>query len=82
MTKFFNKFKKTLFLAHFWSTFPILGKNFFSGKSSSIRHNIIWISDTMPKFRKKLMVQFQVNAQTDGRWSVDRWSVADVGLSH
>ena len=25
MTNFFNKFKKTLFLAHFWSIFQILG---------------------------------------------------------
>ena len=29
MTKCFNKFKKTLFLAHFWSIFPILDVNFF-----------------------------------------------------
>ena len=25
MIKFFDKFKKTLFLAHFWFIFPILG---------------------------------------------------------
>ena len=30
MTTFSNKFKKTLFLAHFWSIFPIFGaQNFF-----------------------------------------------------
>ena len=33
MTKFFIILKKNLFLAHFWSIFPIfLGKNIFSGK--------------------------------------------------
>ena len=29
MTKFFNKFKKTLFLAHFWSIFQFLGAKKF-----------------------------------------------------
>ena len=26
-----------------------------------------WVSSTMPKFTKKLAIQFQENAQTDGR---------------
>ena len=32
MPKFFNKLKKTLFLAHFWPIFLILGHKFFFWK--------------------------------------------------
>ena len=46
----FQYIQKTLFLAHFWSIF--WAKNFFSGKSDSVMHNFIWISNFMPKFRK------------------------------
>ena len=35
-------------------------------------HNFIWASNTMPKFRKKL-IQFQENAQTDGRIKKEGW---------
>ena len=67
MTKFFNKFKKPCFWPIF-GPFPYFdSKKKFSGKSSSVTHNFIWVSSTMPKFRKKLMMQFQENAQTDGR---------------
>ena len=50
--KFFNKFKKPCF-GPFLVRFPNLGQIFFSQKSSSIMHNLISVSSTMPKFRKK-----------------------------
>ena len=50
MTKFSNKFKKTLILAHFWVIFPILGANFFSKNSALSRTTthgplITWVSE-------------------------------------
>ena len=43
MTKFFNKFKKSLILAHFWSLFSSLGnRNYYSRKSASVTINFIW----------------------------------------
>ena len=36
MTKFFNKLKKLLFLAHFWSIFPILGAKAISLENSAL----------------------------------------------
>ena len=56
MTKSLNILKKTLFLVHFWSIFPIFfiffwgGGGFFSGKSG--QYNFIWVPSIMPKFRK------------------------------
>ena len=50
--KFFNKFKKPCF-GPFLVRFPNLGQIFFSQKSSSFMHNLISVSSTMPKFRKK-----------------------------
>ena len=50
MTKFFSKFKKPVF-GQFFFHFPNFQKN-FSGKSRSITHNFIWVSNSMPKFRK------------------------------
>ena len=64
MTKVFNKLKKPCF-GPFWSIFPILGAKKHSRKSGSVMHNFIWISSTMPKFRKKLMMQFQENTWTE-----------------
>ena len=61
--KIFNKFKKPCFL----SIFPILRTKIFSGKSGYVKRNFIWISGTMPKFRKKLMIQLQENARPGGR---------------
>ena len=52
MTKFFNKFKKTLFLAHFWSIFPILGGKFFPPKNPAVIHNFIWVSSTCQNLEK------------------------------
>ena len=63
MTKCFYKFKKPCF----WSILQILGAKHFSGKSGSDTHNFIRVSSTMPKFRKKLMIQFQENVRTDRR---------------
>ena len=59
--KLIQYIQKTLFLAHFW------GKNFFSGKSGFVVHNFMWVPNIMPKFRKKLMIQFQENTWTDGQ---------------
>ena len=38
-----------LFLVHFPNFW---GKKIFSGKSCSVTHNFIWVSSTMPKYRK------------------------------
>ena len=56
MTKFFNKFKKTL--AYFWSIFPILGAKKIVLENPTVTHNVIWVSSTIPKFGKKLMILF------------------------
>ena len=69
MTQFSSKFKKTLFLAGFWPIFPILGaqKN-FPGKLGSVMQNFIWVSSTMPKFRKvNDKIQKHLDRQTEGR---------------
>ena len=63
MTKFFNKFKKTL--AYFWSIFPIFGTKKIVLENPTVTHNVIWVSSTIPKFGKKLMILFQENTQTD-----------------
>ena len=44
MTKFFWPIFGPF--SNFW------GKNNFSGKSGSVTQNFIWVSSTMPKFRK------------------------------
>ena len=62
MTKFFFKFKKPYFLGHFLN---FRGK--VIPKSGSVMHNLEWVSTTMTKFRKKLMIQFQEKSQTDNR---------------
>ena len=56
-----------MFLVHFWSIFLVFGgKKNFSWKSESVMHNFKWISSTMQKFRKKIIMQFQENTQKDG----------------
>ena len=44
--KIFQQIQKTLFFGHFWS------KPNFSKKSCFVMYNFIWVSRTMPKFRK------------------------------
>ena len=62
MTKSVNKFKKTLFLAHFPK---FLGKNFFSRKSSC--HAQLHMGfQHHANIEKKLMIQFQENTWTEG----------------
>ena len=62
MTKFSNRLKKTLLLAHFRSIFPIFeGKKHFPRKSGSVTHSFTWDSNTMPNLKKKLIMQFQEN---------------------
>ena len=65
--QFFQSIQKTLFLAQFWSFSKSWGEKKNCGKSSSIIHKFIWISSTMPKFRKNLKIQFQGNAWKDQR---------------
>ena len=48
--QFFNKFKNPYF---FVSIFPIFGTIFFLKKFGSAMHNFMWISNTMPKVRKR-----------------------------
>ena len=64
MTKFFNKFKNSIF-DPFWPIFPILGQIFFP-QHLAVPCNYLLVSSTMPKFRKKQMIQFQENAWLDG----------------
>ena len=52
MTKFFNKFKKIMFLIRFRSIFPILGAKKFFPENMAVMHNFLWVSSKMPKFRK------------------------------
>ena len=52
MIKFFNKFKKTLFLAHFRAIFPIFGTKKRFLENSAVMHNFIWVSSNTTKFRK------------------------------
>ena len=65
MTKFSNKYKKTLFLAHFphfW------GKNIFSRNSDSVTCNTTWAPNTTQSLKKnKLMSQCQENVWTEER---------------
>ena len=42
-------------------------KEVFLKKYGFVRDRFIWVSNTMPKFRKKLMIQFQENAWREGR---------------
>ena len=66
MTKFFNKFKKPVFgpfLVNFWR------KNIFP-ENPAVTHNFIWVSSTMLKFRKKLIIKRrdrQKDERTDRR---------------
>ena len=49
----FQYIQKIMFLAHFCPIFPISeAKKIFSEKSGSATHNFIWVSSSMPKFRK------------------------------
>ena len=61
--KIFQYIKKTPFLAHFPNFW---GKNFFL-ENPALSRKTSWVSSIMTKFRKKLMIQFQENAWTDGR---------------
>ena len=35
-------------------------------ENSALTHSFTWVSSTMPNFFKKLIIQFQGNARTDG----------------
>ena len=67
MNKFSNKLKKTLFLAHFRSIFPIFGAKKFSWKIRLCHAQLHMGFSHHAKIYKKLMMQFKENAWTDGR---------------
>ena len=67
MTKFFNIFKIPLFWPIFGPFLQFWGVKKIFLENPADTHNFIWVSSIMPKFRKKLKIQFQENAQTDGR---------------
>ena len=51
MLSLFNKLKKDYFgpiLTHFLS---VWAKEIFLKKTGSLTHNVIWVSNTMPKFK-------------------------------
>ena len=58
-----------MFLAHFGPFFSILGeKKFFVRKSNSVTPNFIWISSTMPNFRKNDTIPRKyLDRRMDGR---------------
>ena len=70
----FQQIQKALFLADFWSTFPIFWAYFFCccWKFGSVMHSFISISSTMPKFRKTndTIPRKHLDRQTDER--IDR----------
>ena len=67
MTKLFNKLNKS----YFWLILSIFEAFFlFFQKFGSLTHNLIWVCNTMPKFRKSLMIQFQENVRKFGRKDV------------
>ena len=70
MTNFFNKFKNPYFWPIFAPLSQFLRQKKFPGKSDSVTHNFIWVSSIMPKFRIKLIIQSQENAQTDGQTDI------------
>ena len=63
MTKFFNKFKKSYFGP---VLFKLWGKTFYR-KSGSVFCNFIWVSSTMPKFRKNSILRKHADRGIDGR---------------
>ena len=68
MTKFFNKLKKPCFWPILGPFSQFLGQKFFSRKSGSVTHNFIWVSSTMPKFRKNWWYNSKKTPrQTEGR---------------
>ena len=68
----FFKSLKTLSLGLFWPFLVIFARwEIFLKKSRSVTHNHIWVSNTMPSFRKKLMYQLREKSWTDGR--TDGW---------
>ena len=73
MAKSFNKFKKSCFWPIFGPFSQIWGQKFFSRKSGSVTHNFIWVSNTIPKFRKtndaipRKPLDRRTDGSTDGR---------------
>ena len=56
----FEEIEKNMFLAHFLGLFSqFWGKTKFLPKSNSVTHNFIWVSSTMPNFRKNLWYNFR-----------------------
>ena len=80
MTKSFNKPKKNMFWANFWSIFPNFEAIFFSSENLAIMHNFIWVSCTTAKIQKKLMIQFRENAWTEG-WTKG-WKGRKMGRTY
>ena len=64
----FQYIQKNLLLAHFQSIFPILGAtNVFNRKSSTLKHNFIWVSSSISKFRKTDNSKKMPGLTEDGR---------------
>ena len=67
MPKYFNKLKKTVFLDHFWSIFPILGvQNIFPENPALSRTSSYGFLGPCQNLQK-LMRRFQENAWTNRR---------------
>ena len=80
MTISFNTFKKPCFWPIFGPFSQFWGKKFFSGKSSSVTHNFIWVSSTMPKFRKNERYNSKKTpGQKDGQTLFYRTLLATAG---
>ena len=84
MTKYFNKLKKTLFLAHFWFIFSILGaKNFFPENPALSRtpsygflapyQNLEKAKDTIPRKRPDRRKDGRTEGRKDGQTLFHRY---------
>ena len=60
-------FKKSCFWTIFGPFSQLLRQKKVFLENPAVTHNFIWVSSIMPKFWKKLMIQFQENTQTDRR---------------
>ena len=64
ITKFFNRFKKHYVRPIFSPISSILRKTQFLLKNLVVTHNLIWVSNTLSNFKKKIMIWFQKNVGT------------------
>ena len=82
MTKFSNKFKKLCFWPILGPFSQFFGEKKFPRKSGSVTRNFIWVSSTMPKFRKvnDTIQRKRPDKRKDGPLRYKRESLSRVGV--